>query len=134
MLQYNFKCFVVVIMCICEFKIIVLIFVLGKMVVIGVKLEDDFKFVFCKYVCIIQKFGFNVKFIDFKIQNIVGFCDIKFFICLEGFVFKYYNFSFYEFELFFGFIYCMIKFKIVFFIFVSGKIVFIGVKVCEEIY
>lgn len=32
---------------------IVLIFVLGKMVVIGVKLEDDLKFVLCKYVCII---------------------------------------------------------------------------------
>lgn len=55
-----------------------------------------------------------------KIQNIVGSCDIRFPIRLEGLASKHHNFSSYEPELFPGLIYRMIKPKIVLLIFVSG--------------
>ncbi len=72
--------------------------------------------------------------IDFKIQNIVGSCDIKFPIRLEGLASRHHHFSSYEPELFPGLIYRMMKPKIVLLIFVSGKIVLTGAKVREEIY
>ncbi|KAI9210781.1 hypothetical protein DS838_004340 [Geotrichum bryndzae] len=83
---------------------------------------------------IIQKLGFNAKFTDFKIQNIVGSCDVKFPIRLEGLAFSHGTFSSYEPELFPGLIYRMVKPKIVLLIFVSGKIVLTGAKQREEIY
>lgn len=117
-----------------EPKTTALIFASGKMVVTGAKSEDDSKLASRKYARIIQKLGFNAKFTDFKIQNIVGSCDIKFPIRLEGLASKHHNFSSYEPELFPGLIYRMIKPKIVLLIFVSGKIVLTGAKVREEIY
>ena len=126
--------FAAVIMRIREPKTTALIFASGKMVVTGAKSEDDSKLASRKYARIIQKLGFNAKFTDFKIQNIVGSCDIKFPIRLEGLASKHHNFSSYEPELFPGLIYRMIKPKIVLLIFVSGKIVLTGAKVREEIY
>ena len=76
----------------------------------------------------------QAKFTDFKIQNIVGSCDIKFPIRLEGLAVQHHMFSSYEPELFPGLIYRMMKPKIVLLIFVSGKIVLTGAKVREEIY
>jgi transcription initiation factor TFIID TATA-box-binding protein len=115
-------------------KTTALIFASGKMVVTGAKSEDESKLASRKYARIIQKLGFNAKFTDFKIQNIVGSCDVKFPIRLEGLASKHHNFSSYEPELFPGLIYRMMKPKIVLLIFVSGKIVLTGAKVREEIY
>ncbi|KAH9170801.1 TBP-domain-containing protein [Lactarius sanguifluus] len=87
-----------------------------------------------KYARIVQKLGFDAKFSEFKIQNIVGSCDVKFPIRLEGLAYSHGQFSSYEPELFPGLIYRMIKPKVVLLIFVSGKIVLTGAKVREEIY
>ncbi|KAL2355317.1 putative RNA polymerase I and III transcription factor complex component Tbp [Cryomyces antarcticus] len=132
--EYNPKRFAAVIMRIREPKTTALIFASGKMVITGAKSEDDSKLASRKYARIIQKLGFNARFIDFKIQNIVGSCDIKFPIRLEGLASRHHNFSSYEPELFPGLIYRMIKPRIVLLIFVSGKIVLTGAKVREEIY
>ncbi|POS72159.1 hypothetical protein DHEL01_v209445 [Diaporthe helianthi] len=132
--EYNPKRFAAVIMRIREPKTTALIFASGKMVVTGAKSEDDSKLASRKYARIIQKLGFNAKFTDFKIQNIVGSCDIKFPIRLEGLASRHHNFSSYEPELFPGLIYRMVKPKIVLLIFVSGKIVLTGAKVRDEIY
>jgi transcription initiation factor TFIID TATA-box-binding protein len=132
--EYNPKRFAAVIMRIRDPKTTALIFASGKMVVTGAKSEDDSKLASRKYARIIQKLGFNAKFTDFKIQNIVGSCDIKFPIRLEGLASRHMNFSSYEPELFPGLIYRMMKPKIVLLIFVSGKIVLTGAKVREEIY
>ena len=130
----NSQRFAAVIMRIREPKTTALIFASGKMVVTGAKSEDDSKLASRKYARIIQKLGFNAKFTDFKIQNIVGSCDIKFPIRLEGLASRHHMFSSYEPELFPGLIYRMMKPKIVLLIFVSGKIVLTGAKVREEIY
>ncbi|KAF9254263.1 TATA-box binding protein-like protein [Marasmius fiardii PR-910] len=76
--EYNPKHFAPVIMCIRDSKTTVLIFASGKMVVTGAKLEDDSWLVSCKYTHIVQKLGFGTKFSEFKIQNIMGSCDVKF--------------------------------------------------------
>jgi len=132
--EYNPKRFAAVIMRIREPKTTALIFASGKMVVTGAKSEDDSKLASRKYARIIQKLGFNAKFTDFKIQNIVGSCDVKFPIRLEGLAFTHGTFSSYEPELFPGLIYRMVRPKIVLLIFVSGKIVLTGAKQREEIY
>ncbi|KAK9463614.1 transcription factor TFIID-domain-containing protein [Lipomyces oligophaga] len=132
--EYNPKRFAAVIMRIREPKTTALIFASGKMVVTGAKSEDDSKLASRKYARIIQKLGFNAKFMEFKIQNIVGSCDVRFPIRLEGLAFSHGTFSSYEPELFPGLIYRMVRPKIVLLIFVSGKIVLTGAKVREEIY
>lgn len=60
----------------------------------------------------------------------VGSCDVKFPIRLEGLVLSHGQFSSYEPELFPGLIYRMVKPRIVLLIFVSGKVVLTG----EHIY
>ena len=96
-----------------EPKTTALVFASGKMVVTGAKSEEDSRLASRKYTRIVQKLGFNTKFTDFKIQNIVGSCDVKFPIRLEGLCNSHHNFSSYEPELFPGLIYRMMKPKIV---------------------
>ncbi|KAM0790688.1 TATA-binding protein [Microbotryomycetes sp. NB124-2] len=132
--EYNPKRFAAVIMRIREPKTTALVFASGKVVVTGAKSEDDSRLAARKYARIIQKLGFEAKFQDFKIQNIVGSCDVKFPIRLEGLAYAHGHFSSYEPELFPGLIYRMVKPKVVLLIFVSGKIVLTGAKFREEIY
>ena len=77
-------------------KTTALIFASGKMVVTGAKSEDDSRLASRKYARIIQKLGFDAKFSEFKIQNIVGSCDVKFPIRLEGLAYSHGQFSSYE--------------------------------------
>lgn len=129
-------------------KTTALIFASGKMVVTGAKSEDDSRLASRKYARIVQKLGFDAKFSEFKIQNIVGSCDVKFPIRLEGLAYSHGQFSSYEpevcrsfplyslshpLQLFPGLIYRMIKPKVVLLIFVSGKIVLTGAKVIASL-
>lgn len=131
--EYNPKRFAAVIMRIREPRTTALIFSSGKMVCTGAKSEEESKIAARKYARIVQKLGFKVKFQDFKIQNMVGSCDVKFPIRLEGLVLTHSQFSSYEPELFPGLIYRMVKPRIVLLIFVSGKVVLTGAKVKQEI-
>ncbi|XP_059161029.1 uncharacterized protein LOC131944443 [Physella acuta] len=132
--EYNPKRFAAVIMRIRDPRTTALIFSSGKMVCTGAKSEDQAKLAARKYARIVQKLGFPAKFQDFKIQNMVGSCDVKFPIRLEGLVLTHAQFSSYEPELFPGLIYRMVKPRIVLLIFVSGKVVLTGAKVRSEIY
>jgi transcription initiation factor TFIID TATA-box-binding protein len=100
--EYNPKRFAAVIMRIRDPKTTALIFASGKMVVTGAKSEDDSKLASRKYARIIQKLGFPAKFTDFKIQNIVGSCDVKFPIRLEGLAYSHGHFSSVRSFFFFG--------------------------------
>ncbi|RXI03715.1 hypothetical protein DVH24_037989 [Malus domestica] len=106
--------FAAVIMRIREPKTTALIFASGKMVCTGAKSEEQSRLAARKYARVIQKLGFPAKFQDFKIQNIVGSCDVKFPIRLEGLhVSSHGVFSTYEPEIFPGLIYRMKQPKIV---------------------
>jgi transcription initiation factor TFIID TATA-box-binding protein len=132
--EYNPKRFAAVIMRIRDPKSTALIFASGKMVVTGAKSEDDARMAARKYARILQKLEFGVSFKEFKIQNMVGSCDIRFPIRLEGLASSHAVFSSYEPELFPGLIYRLQQPKIVLLIFVSGKVVLTGAKKREEIY
>lgn len=113
--EFNPKRFAAVIMRIREPRTTALIFSSGKMVCTGAKSEEDSRLAARKYARIIQKLSFPVsfsniqtllimcilifyfcnqaKFLDFKIQNMVGSCDVKFPIRLEGLVLTHGQFS-----------------------------------------
>jgi len=132
--EYNPKRFAAVIMRIREPKTTALIFASGKMVCTGAKSEEASKLAARKFARVIQKLGFSAQFKDFKIQNIVGSCDVKFPIRLEGLAYSHGFFCSYEPELFPGLIYRMKEPKVVLLIFVSGKVVLTGAKKREDLF
>ncbi|XP_076251111.1 uncharacterized protein LOC143190592 [Rhynchophorus ferrugineus] len=131
--EYNPQRFPAVIMRIKEPRTTALIFSSGKMVCTGAKSEEDARLSGRKFARIIQKLGFPAKFLDFKIQNMVGSSDVNFQIRLEGLALKHGSFSSYEPELFPGLIYRMVKPRIVLLVFLSGKVVLTGAKRRHEI-
>ncbi|KAI1729262.1 transcription factor TFIID (or TATA-binding protein, TBP) domain-containing protein [Ditylenchus destructor] len=131
--EYNPKRFAAVIMRIREPRTTALIFSSGKMVCTGAKSEETSRLAARKYARIVQKLGFNAKFTEFKVQNMVGSCDVKFPIQLEGLCITHAQFSTYEPELFPGLIYRMVKPRVVLLIFVSGKVVITGAKFKSDI-
>ncbi|KAG8511691.1 TATA box-binding protein-like protein 2, partial [Galemys pyrenaicus] len=132
--EYNPKRFAAVIMRIREPRTTALIFSSGKMVCTGAKSEEQSRLAARKYARVVQKLGFPARFLDFKIQNMVASCDVRFSIRLEGLVLTHQQFCSYEPELFPGLIYRMVKPRIVLLIFVSGKVVLTGAKERSEIY
>uniref|UniRef100_A0A6B2LKN4 TATA-box-binding protein n=1 Tax=Arcella intermedia TaxID=1963864 RepID=A0A6B2LKN4_9EUKA len=132
--EYNPKRFAAVIMRIREPKTTALIFSSGKMVCTGAKSEELSRRAARKYARIIYKLGFPTKFKEFKVQNIVASCDVRFPVRLEGLACTHDSFSSYEPELFPGLIYRMVDPKVVLLIFVSGKIVLTGAKEVDEIF
>ncbi|XP_044517985.1 TATA box-binding protein-like 2 [Gracilinanus agilis] len=132
--EYNPKRFAAVIMRIREPRTTALIFSSGKMVCTGAKSEELSRLAARKFARVVQKLGFPARFLDFKIQNMVGSCDVRFPIRLESLVLTHQQFASYEPELFPGLIYRMVKPRIVLLIFVSGKVVLTGAKERSEIY
>lgn len=131
--EYNPSRFSGIVMRIREPHTTALLFKSGKMVVTGAKNEDDSRLAARKFARIIQKLGFPVKFLDFKIQNIVGTCDLRFPIRVESLNQMHGQFSSYEPELFPGLIYRMVKPRVVLLIFVNGKLVMTGARTREEL-
>lgn len=105
-----------------------LIFKSGKIVCTGSRNEFDALLASKKFARIIQKLGYNIHFVNFKVQNLVATCDLRFPIKLENLHQMHGQFSSYEPELFPGLVYRMIKPRLVLLIFVNGKIVFTGGK------
>ena len=132
--EYNPKRFVDVIMRIRKPRITALLFSSGKIVCTGAKDEAESKIAARKFARILQKQGFPVKFKDFKIQNMVGSCNLYFEISLK----KLFNdnrlSAHYEPELFPGLIFKVENPKLVVLVFSSGKIVITGAKQRLDIY
>eukprot|EP00213_Chloropicon_mariensis_P002685 CAMPEP_0197471068 /NCGR_PEP_ID=MMETSP1309-20131121/1914_1 /TAXON_ID=464262 /ORGANISM="Genus nov. species nov., Strain RCC998" /LENGTH=238 /DNA_ID=CAMNT_0043008465 /DNA_START=68 /DNA_END=784 /DNA_ORIENTATION=- len=132
--EYNPRRFAAVIMRIREPKTTALMFASGKMVCTGAKSEAMSQLAAKKYVRVVQKCGMPAEFKDFKVQNMVGSCDVQFPIRLEVLAHSHSMFCSYEPEIFPGLIYKMKSPKVVLLIFVSGKIVLTGAKSREDIY
>ncbi|XP_063696716.1 TBP-related factor [Culicoides brevitarsis] len=131
--EYNPLRFHGVVMRIREPRCTALVFRSGKLVCTGARNEEMANLGARKFARIIQKLGFAVKFLDFKIQNLVATVDLRFPIKLENLNQMHGQFSSYEPELFPGLIYRMVKPRVVLLIFVNGKIVFTGAKSKDEI-
>ena len=127
--EFNPRRFGAVIMRLREPRATALIFASGKMVVTGVRSTHNATLAAQKFAYIIEKVGFAPKeLMDFKVQNIVGTADVGFPIRLEGLVYAHSAFASYEPELFPGLIYRLVSPRVVFLIFVSGKVVITGAK------
>ncbi|XP_039950683.1 TBP-related factor [Bactrocera tryoni] len=110
-----------------------LIFRTGKIICTGARNETEASLGARKFARILQKLGYPVKFVDFKLHNIVATVDLRFPIRLENLNQMHGQFSSYEPELFPGLIYRMVNPRMVLLIFVNGKIVFTGAKARKDI-
>ncbi|KAL7567955.1 hypothetical protein ACA910_019665 [Epithemia clementina (nom. ined.)] len=127
--EFNPRRFAAVIMRLREPRATALIFASGKMVVTGVKSTHNANLAAKKFAYIVERVGFKPnEFVDFKVQNIVGTADMGFPVRLEGLVYAHSAFASYEPELFPGLIYRLVNPRVVFLIFVSGKVVITGAK------
>jgi len=127
--EFNPRRFGAVIMRLREPRATALIFSSGKMVVTGVKSTHNATLAAKTFSYIVERVGFKPSdIIDFKVQNIVGTADCGFPIRLEGLVYAHSAFASYEPELFPGLIYRLVSPRVVFLIFVSGKVVITGAK------
>ncbi|KAH7823862.1 Transcription initiation factor TFIID TATA-box binding protein [Monocercomonoides exilis] len=119
-------------------KATVLIFESGKMVCTGAKSEELARLACRRTAKTIHKIpeheGIHITFQNFKIENLVASCDVRFPIRLEALAAAHTNFSTYEPEMFPGLVYRMTTTKITFLIFVSGKVVITGAKSRNDIY
>ena len=116
-------------------KATALIFHTGNMVCTGTRSEEDARLAskkFAKAVKLAQPER-NVKFKDFKIQNMVGSVNMGFPIRLEGLGMAHRGFTNYEPELFPGLVYRLFSPKVVLLIFVSGRVVLTGGKSTDDI-
>lgn len=103
--EYNPQRFHGVVMRIREPRCTALIFRSGKLVCTGARNEISANLAARKFARIIQKLGHSVKFMDFKIQNLVATVDLRFPIRLESLNQMHGQFTSYEPELFPGLIY-----------------------------
>ncbi|OWZ09726.1 TATA-box-binding protein [Phytophthora megakarya] len=126
--EYNPKRFSAVIMRLRDPKTTALIFGSGKIVITGGTSEESCRLAARKFTRVIQKLNFPAKFTEFKVRNVMGTCDIRFPIRLEGLLNDHARFSSYEPELFPGLIYKLVEPKLTLLIFVSGKIVLCGAR------
>ncbi|VEL19236.1 unnamed protein product, partial [Protopolystoma xenopodis] len=82
--EYNPKRFPGVVIRLRDPRCACLVFSTGKLVCMGARSESDSNLGARKCARIVQKLGFDVHFINFKIQNIVALVDFRFPIRLEG--------------------------------------------------
>ena len=126
--DYNPKRFSGLIMRIRDPRTTALIFKTGKLVCLGAKSCQDAETATKKYAKIIKKLGFEVRFKNFKVQNIVGSCSLNFAVNLYKLSFAHAKFCTLDEETFPGLIYRLEKPKVVLLIFANGKVVITGAK------
>ena len=141
--EYNPKRINAVIMRLKQPKSAALIFNSGKIIVLGAKNEQDSEKAAKIFAHSIKGLGYEPKFKNFQIINIVGTCDVKFDIKLTQLSLhinaKLNNNSekkicHYEPDIFPGLIYHMASHKLTVLVFSSGKINFVGAKHKNDIY
>ena len=148
--EYNPKKFPGLTMRIKEPKATAQIFANGKIVCLGTKNEEQSKNACKKFAQNIKTLGYNVNLTNFKIQNIVGSCKLKFTLRLSDLFYHIKNkmnlTAFYEPEIFPGLIYRYLTPtlnsddgneripNIVFEIYSSGHINITGAKTVNQIY
>ena len=149
-IEYKPKRFSALIMRIKEPKATAQIFSTGKIVCLGTKNEEQSKNACRKIVKSIKKLGYNVNLTNFKIQNIVGSCKLKFTLLLNDLFYHIKNemnsIVFYKPEIFPGLIYHYLKPtlnnevgnktipNITYHIYSSGNIIITGAKTINQIY
>uniref|UniRef100_M4BN50 TATA-box-binding protein n=1 Tax=Hyaloperonospora arabidopsidis (strain Emoy2) TaxID=559515 RepID=M4BN50_HYAAE len=117
-------------------KATAMLFANGKLVCTGAEAEEGIKNAARRFTQVIQKMDFpGVNLIDFKIQNVVGTCDLGFRVLMEALAFAHiFALMQYEPELYPALIYRLEKPQVKILVFVSGKVVFTDSKEPRELY
>ena len=115
-------------------KATALVYSNGKVMITGSRSEDEARTACKKVAVIVSKCNHpNVRFADFKLENIVASTDVRFPVRLEGLAYEHRASCSYEPELFPGLVYRLLEPKISLLIFVSGKVVITGGRNREDI-
>ena len=133
--EYNPTRINAVIMRIKNPKTAALVFNSGILICTGASNEIDSKIAAKRYAKTIRSLGYDVKFKNFKIINIVATCDLKFNVHLtklKGDELK--EKISYEPQIFPGLIYRMDKPRLAILVFASGKVNIVGAKARDETY
>eukprot|EP01012_Entosiphon_sulcatum_P056077 TRINITY_DN7909_c0_g1_i1.p1 TRINITY_DN7909_c0_g1~~TRINITY_DN7909_c0_g1_i1.p1 ORF type:complete len:293 (+),score=66.58 TRINITY_DN7909_c0_g1_i1:38-880(+) len=132
-MEYNPQSFSACVMRMREPRATALIFSTGKMILTGCKSEEEAKLAAKKCARLIQKLGFNVRFLQYRVQNVVALIDVRFPIRLEQLHRRYLTESTYEPEVFPSLTYRLTEPKLTAMIFCSGKVVFTGARSVADI-
>ena len=131
--EFNKKQFLSVVMKIREPKATALIHSNGELVCLGTRSENMAIIATRKFARIIQQLGFQARFLNFKIRNMVGTCGVNFSIRIGALAQTHPQFCSYEPETFSGLKYKLVKPEVLVTIFVTGKIIITGAKSREEL-
>ncbi|PIC39493.1 hypothetical protein B9Z55_011165 [Caenorhabditis nigoni] len=116
-----------------EPKTTALIFSSGKIVCTGAKSEESSRLAARKYARIVQKIGYNTRFSEFEVQNVVASFDAGFGIQLDALSIVHSRFCTYEPEIFPGLVYRTVEPRATLLVFLSGKVVITGTKTSKDI-
>ncbi len=132
--EYHPKRFSAVVLRIREPRCTALCFESAKIIVTGASSVENAKLGARKICKILKKLDQPVKFLDFKIQNMVAVVHLHRPICLENFAHDNADHASYEPELFPAVIFHMVEPKVCCLLFVTGKMVVTGAKSKENIF
>ncbi|XP_018543529.2 uncharacterized protein LOC108890933 [Lates calcarifer] len=130
--EYKPKTFRGLIMRIREPRTTATIYESGNIVCSGANSEDQSRVATRRYARIVQRLGFPVSFLNFKIQNLVATCS-TFPVSLERLMLAHHQHCSYEPELFPG-LFCSVIPGITATIFASGRLTLSGAKKADEMY
>ncbi len=132
--EYHPKRFSAVILRIREPRCTALCFESGKIIVTGALSVEASK-LGCRKICkILKKLGQPVKFLEYRVQNMVAVVDMHRPVCLENFASDHTDHANYEPELFPAVIFHMMEPKCCCLVFVTGKMVITGAKSREHVF
>ncbi|XP_047464999.1 TATA-box-binding protein-like [Mugil cephalus] len=130
--EYNPKIYKALVMRIREPRATALIYKNGNLVCTGAKSVEQSLLAARKFARIVQKLGFPVASLDFKIRNMVATCS-TFPVCLDQLATSHHQLCSYEPELFPGLFYKIIP-GVNVTVFPSGKINMCGAKTLDNVY
>ena len=127
-IEYNPKKFAAATARIVSPRTTALCFASGNMVCTGAKNEELARLASRKYVYVLQRCGFNVRFCNFRIQNLVASTDVGALLKLDEMASAFGACCSYEPDMFPGLILRIQQPKVVYLCFRSGKIVITGAR------
>lgn len=127
-IEYNPKKFAAATARIVSPRTTALCFASGNMVCTGAKNEELARLASRKYVYVLQRCGFNVRFCNFRIQNLVASTDVGALLKLDEMASAFGACCSYEPDMFPGLILRIEQPKVVYLCFRSGKIVITGAR------
>ncbi|KAF2860613.1 eukaryotic TATA box binding transcription initiation factor TFIID-1 [Piedraia hortae CBS 480.64] len=131
--EYNPKRFHAVVMRMRSPRSTANIFSSGKMIVTGTNSLATSRLATLKFARMVEKAGFNARFEDYAVENIVASCNVGFGVNLDALARTHALICVYESEIFPGLVYHVFEPKVTVMLFGNGKVVLTGSKIHESL-